>query len=283
MTARWIDAHCHLADRRLDDSRDEVLARAREAGVGTWIQGGVGPDDWVRQKALAEALGEALVPAFGVHPWFALETHDLQLEAALRRLEEWLPSVGLLGETGLDRFRLRKLPEAKRADADRRQRHAFQAQLALAYGKKYPLVLHVVRAHEDVLAKLESLGAPPAGGLVHSFSGSAEDARRYLDLGLHLSFGTGALKAGREPLLDLAATVPPDRRLLETDAPDQSATELAADGSSTLNEPANLLSVARALAPRIGVPAERVLDDAAEAARALLRRRHLPGKPVENR
>lgn len=274
MTPRWIDAHCHLADDRLDDVRDELLTRSREAGVGTWIQGGYGPDDWAKQKVLAKKLGPAFVPAFGVHPWFALGANDVQLESALRRLEEWLPEVGLLGETGLDRFRLRKLPEKRRAEADARQRHAFQAQLALAYGKKYPLVLHVVRAHDDVLAKLESLGPPPAGGFVHSFSGSADDARRYVALGLHLSFGTGALKAGREPLLAIAAKLPADRRLLETDAPDQAATPLAADGQPTLNEPSNLLSVARALAPLLGVTPERVLDDAAEAAQALLARRH---------
>lgn len=276
MSARWIDAHCHLADHRFDDTRDQVLERAREAGVGTWIQGGYGPDDWAKQAALAAKLGGAFVPAFGVHPWFAIEAHDMQLEAALRRLEELLPTVGLLGETGLDRFRLRKLAPARREEADRRQRHAFQAQLALAYGKKYPLVLHVVRAHEDVLAKLESLGPPPAGGLVHSFSGNAEEAGRYLALGLHLSFGTGALRAGREGLLAIAAKVPCDRRLLETDSPDQPAESLAADGSATLNEPANLLSVAHALAPLAGVPTERVLDDAAEAARALLEWRHRP-------
>jgi TatD DNase family protein len=276
MTARWIDAHCHLADRRLDADRDALLERSRAAGVGTWIQGGYDPEDWARQAALAQSVGDGFVCAFGLHPWFALEAPDVRLDAALRRLEEMLPAVGLLGETGLDRFRLRKLPEARRAEADRRQRRAFQAQLALAYGKRYPLVLHVVRAHADVLAKLESLGPPPAGGMVHSFSGSADDARRYLALGLHLSFGTGALRAGREPLLAIAATVPPERRLLETDAPDQAAEPLAPDGSATLNEPAKLLSVARALAPLVGASAERVLDDAADAARALLAKRHQP-------
>ena len=278
MKARWIDAHCHLADRRLDDEREAMLARSREAGVDAWIQGGYDPDDWTRQAALAKKLGDGFVCAFGVHPWFALEAPDVRLDAALRRLEELLPTVGLLGETGLDRFRLRKLPEARWADADRRQRRVFQAQLALAYGKRYPLVLHVVRAHEDVLAKLESLGPPPAGGMVHSFSGSAEDARRYLALGFHLSFGTGALRAGREPLLRLAATVPADRRLLETDAPDQPAEPLAADGTATLNEPAKLVSVARALAPLVGASPECILDDAAEAARALLAKRHQPEK-----
>ncbi len=273
MNARWIDAHSHLADKRLDDDREALLERSREAGVGTWIQGGYGPKDWDKQLVLAEELGDCFVTAFGVHPWFALETHDVQLDAALRRLEEMLPSTGLLGEVGLDRFRLKKIPEPKRADADRRQRHAFTAQLALAYGKRYPLVLHVVHAHDEVLAKLKSLGPPPGGGMVHSFSGNAAEAKRYLDLGLHLSFGTGALRAGREPLLKVAASLPKDRRLLETDSPDQPATALAADGTDTLNEPAELLSVARALAPLLGVSPEQVLDDAAEATRAFLDQR----------
>jgi len=269
----WIDAHSHLADKRLDDDRCEMLERSRAAGVTRWIQGGYGPDDWARQIVLEESLGDAFVTSFGVHPWFALETHDVQLDAALRRLEEMLPSTGLLGELGLDRFRLKKIPEFKRADADKRQRHAFTAQLALAYGKRYPLVLHVVHAHDEVLAKLKSLGPPPAGGMVHSFSGNATEAKRYLDLGLYLSFGTGALRAGREPLLQVAASIPKERRLLETDSPDQPAAALAADGTPTVNEPAELLSVARALAPLLRVSPEQILDDAAEATRAFLDRR----------
>ncbi len=260
MPGPWTDAHCHLADPRLAADVADVVARSRAAGVTTWLQGGVGPDDWQRQLALRERLGADLRTSFGLHPWWVATASDADLDRALADLEEALPAADALGEIGLDahpRWR-------KRAGAFARQERAMSAQLALAQRVPRPLVLHVVRAHEPVLAALERCAPLPRGGLVHAFTGTVRDARRYVDLGLLLSLG-GALVSRPERVRELAE-IPIDHVVVETDAPDQAprAWQVAA------NEPAFLPRIAGALAPAWGISGADLLDRAHISMETLL-------------
>lgn len=237
----WIDAHCHLADPRYSDESllEGVLERSRQAGIGRWIQGGVDPDDWRRQRFLAERYPGRIVPCFGLHPWWVAALADVQLDTALgaleRELAQWGNRPAGIGELGLD--------FGKRFGAETHdlQLEAFKRQLDIARACKRPIVLHIVQAHETALKLLETTGKFEQGGLVHSFSGSRATAERYLRVGLTLSISGVIARKGFESLKKAVVTLPPDSFVLETDSPDQSFT-------SGLNEPARLRQVAEAVA-----------------------------------
>lgn len=254
----YIDAHCHLADPRLAEQLDEVLERAAAVGVREFVQGGVDPDDWQRQLRLAARV-PGLHPCFGLHPWWAAEASDEQASAGLQALAEALASAVALGETGLD-YLPRFVPESYP-----RQESLFRAQLALAREREVPLVLHVVRAHERVLELLRSDGVSPRGGLVHAFSASREVAERYLALGFTISVGGRLVGSNSKKLRRAVAALPPERLVLESDAPDLSPPRLRGQ----LNEPATVVEVAAAVAEITCRPAEAVLRQSATNVRRL--------------
>lgn len=205
-----IDAHCHLADPRLDGIRDDLLARARAAGITAFLQGGVDPEDWDRQRRLA---APGWLPCFGLHPWFVAEADVPQCERALSQLETLLPEATALGELGLD-----YAPRFSRQTYAVQTRF-FQAQLELAIKHRKPLVLHVVRAHPDALRAL-SQTADAWRGIVHGFTGSYEIARDYRRLGLLLSIGPAVLRPGFKKVKAALSRIPLDGLVVESDAPD---------------------------------------------------------------
>ena len=205
-----IDAHCHLADPRLDGMRADLLARAHRAGISAFLQGGVDPEDWARQRRLA---GPGWQLCFGLHPWFVAEADGAQCERALAQLETLLPEATALGELGLDHA-----PRFSRHSYSR-QAHFFQAQLTLAVNLAKPLVLHVVRAHPDALRTL-SKTADTWRGIVHGFTGSYEIARDYQGLGLLISIGPAVLRPGFKKVKAALSRIPLDGLVVESDAPD---------------------------------------------------------------
>ncbi len=236
----WIDAHCHVPQ---SENPEESLSRARRAGVVAWWQGGVDPGDWETQLRLADKFPGAFVPAFGLHPWWVAEQTEATLEEALDLWEDAVRGVPLAGEMGLDA--LRKNPEG--------QRRAFEGQLFVAKALGKPLVLHIVRAHEEALALLES-AAPFAGGLVHSFSGGAAEARRYERLGLLISVGPAAAKPGHKALKAAIPSIPADHLVIETDSA----------------EPSELMEIATHVAALRGEAPEVLLDRSARILGGLL-------------
>jgi len=265
----YIDAHCHLADPRLESELEQVLARSRAQGIGGWIQGGVGPEDWDRQIRLAQAYPGRIIPVFGLHPWWVADParteNDLQL--GLELLMEKLPHAAGIGELGLDfgpRFG-QKLGMA----SESLQVQAFGAQLGLARAMNLPVVLHVVKAHDQALAILEREGLPDAGGLVHSFSSSVEILERYVALGLTISVGGSVTwKRGQKAFEALQASmlkVPANRLVLETDSPDQPPESIRGE----LNEPATLIEIARVVGKMRGESPETLLKQSTENLVAL--------------
>jgi len=264
LDAPLVDSHCHLDDPRFDADREEVLVRARQAGVRALLVAGVDEERWRRAAGLF--CGNKEIPvalSAGLHPWVA----GRAAAGNLAELPAWLGAAALdprccaLGETGLDASR------ACQPEQRLRQEEAFRHHLALARASGLPLVLHVVRAHARVLALLRSAGALP-GGVVHSFCGSREEARAYLALGFHLGIGTALTRpdAGRLPAV--VAACPGDRLLLETDAPDRPV----ATAAGGRGEPADLPWVVQAVALVRGESPEQVGEASARTAAALFGR-----------
>ncbi|MBF0309575.1 MAG: TatD family hydrolase [Magnetococcales bacterium] len=247
-----IDTHCHLDHALFDEDRDAILQRSREAGVGGWVVPGVRVDDLPRMAALT---GPGIHLAPGLHPLFALE-HPPD---ALQQLEAWLKGhhAVAIGEIGLDAM---APPESRPAQED-----LFRSQLERARIWGLPVLLHVRRAHDEALAILRRHPLP-RGGIVHAFSGSAEQAKRYIDLGFRTAFGGSLTRPRAERVRRIATTLPLELLVLETDAP--FLPPFGFDGQR--NEPAHLLLVARELARLREKPLENIIAVTGNTARSLL-------------
>lgn len=248
-----IDTHCHLDVAAFDADRAQVLADARAAGVASIVVPGIDARGWEQLLRLC-ASDAGLYPALGLHPLFL----DRESEADLALLEQRLATANpvAIGEIGLD-FHAK--------DADRpRQLALCQAQLAIAQAARRPVLLHVRKAHEEMLRLL--VETPVVGGIAHAFNGSLQQARRYMDLGFCLGFG-GMLTFKRSTRLRrLAAALPLPAIVLETDAPDLSV----ATHQYQRNSPAYLPEILHSLAEvRAADPADLAQQTTANASRLL--------------
>lgn len=240
----WIDTHAHLDASEFDADRPAMIERARAAGVGQVVLPAVGCGNFDAVQALAHAHG--LSYGLGIHPILANSEPD----DALERLRTALtarrhdPRLVAVGEIGLDLF----LPGLDRA----RQDHLYSGQLKLAREFGLPVLLHSRRAVDAVLQQLRRIEVP--GGIAHAFNGSEQQARSFIGLGFKLGFG-GALTFERAlQIRRLAAGLPAESLVLETDAPDipphwlyKTAGQRAA-GEASRNEPAELPRIAAELA-----------------------------------
>lgn len=210
-----IDSHCHLAGSEFADDLPDVLARAREAGLERALVIVAAEDDgeWARARVLA-GQWDGIDLATGVHPHqahlFAADPEGAAAAVA-RRIEAW-PDVRAVAEIGLDYhydFSPRDLQQA-----------VFRAQLALAQARGLPVALHTREAEADTLRLIdEARSRGPLTGVFHCFTGGPEVAARALATGFSLSFA-GILTFPRAvELREAVRTVPPDRLLVETDAP----------------------------------------------------------------
>jgi TatD DNase family protein len=255
-----VDSHCHVAEPDFDADRDDVLARAAASGVGTLVcVGATGP-------AAANAAAVALVgrrgpleivATVGIHPHHAGAADD----AAFVALERFavLPGVVGVGETGLD-FHYDRAPRPA-------QRAAFARSVHLARALGRPLVVHVREAHAEAAALLAAEGSRGVGGVIHCFTGDRSDARRYLDLGFHLSVAGIVTFRNADVLRDAVRALPLDRLLVETDAPYLAPVP----HRGRRNEPAHVRLVAEAVAAVRGEPFATVAEATTANARRLFR------------
>jgi TatD DNase family protein len=212
-----VDNHCHLDIARGDESPlavAEALARAAAVGVPRIVQ--IGCDlDGARWAAAVAEEHDDVVAGVAIHPNEAprlAASGDLDAAlAGIERLAAGSDRVRAVGETGLDYFR---------TDEDGRaaQHESFRFHLDLARRLDKTLVIHDRDAHADVLATIDAVGAPDRW-VMHCFSGDAEVARACLDRGAYLSFAGTVTFRNAEPLRDALRLAPPDRILVETDAP----------------------------------------------------------------
>ncbi len=250
-----IDTHCHLDASEFADDRDAVVLAASAAGVAAVVIPAVATASFAAVRDCCLRYPQCL-PAYGMHPLFI----DQATEADLPLLREWLsaqattatPPVAV-GEIGLDFF-------VPGFDATR-QEHFLVEQLKIARDFDLPVLLHVRRAVDQVLKCLRRVKV--RGGIAHAFNGSRQQADEFITLGFKLGFGGALTYAGSTRIRRLAATLPLDCLVLETDAPDIPPSWLAGGR----NTPAELPSIAKALAGLRSLPLDGLVE--ATAANAI--------------
>ena len=251
-----IDSHCHLDPQYFAADLQEVLARARAAGIEAFVCVGVGRRLEAPQEAVALAAAEPdIFATVGVHP------HDVaaMTEADWGALEELArrPRVVGIGETGLDYYYDHSPREAQQA--------AYRRFVAMARGAGLPVVSHVRDAHEEAAAILRDEKA--GDGVIHCFSGGVTEARAYLDLGQYLSFSGILTFKTAGNIREAAAFAPLDRILIETDAP--YLAPIPHRGKK--NEPAYIAQTLATLASVRGLPLAEVESATTANARRLFR------------
>lgn len=231
----FADSHCHLTDPQFDGDREMVLERARSAGVARFIVIGANGDFSHNERAVALARQHPdLFAVVGVHP------HDAKTitSETYRRLRELArqPKVVGLGETGLDFY----YDNSPRED----QRTHFRAFIRLARELGLPLSMHVRDAYPEAIHILWSEGEGQVEGVMHCFTGTAEEVRALLDLGLFISFSGIITFKNAQALRNVVQLVPRERLLIETDCP--LLAPMPYRGKR--NEPAHVVCVAATIA-----------------------------------
>jgi TatD DNase family protein len=249
-----IDSHCHLDAEEFDADRDAVIARARAAGVSAQIVPAVDAAGWRKLRTICVAT-PGLFPAYGLHPMY-LDRHRPE---HLVELRDWLERERpvAVGECGLDFF-VEGLDPAQ-------QQVYFDGQLRLARDFELPVIVHTRRAVDQVLAAIRRFA--PLRGVVHSFSGSADQAKRLFDHGFLIGLGGPVTYERANRLHRLAATLPIECLLLETDAPDQP--DSAHRGQR--NEPGRLPAVLETIARLRDIEPTALAQATSENARRLFK------------
>lgn len=254
----WIDCHNHLQFECLGTAAP-LVETLRTAGVRRCVVNATAEADWEAVAALARAYPEVVVPMFGIHPWQAHEAAGEWRE----RLAGWLdqfPQAGL-GECGLDR--------GVAVPGMAAQRPVFLEQVRLARELRRPLTIHCVKAW-GLLFEALAVEPPPPRFLMHGFAGSLETAGRLLPLGAYFSFSGNCLQPRNAAVLDVLRHLPPERIVLETDAPHGPPPPAFVSHPlpHSRNHPANLAAIGRALAGVLGMRVEAFADLTTANARA---------------
>ncbi|MFN7857446.1 MAG: TatD family hydrolase [Acidovorax sp.] len=245
MNPVWIDTHCHLDASEFDADRDAVRQAATAAGVAHCVLPAVERGNWHAVEALAHRYGDSY--ALGIHPLFTGRAQEEDIEMLCQALSDRRddPRLVAVGEIGLDGF----VPGLSLE----RQEWFYRAQLKLARQFDLPVILHVRRSVDRVLKGLRELAV--TGGIAHAFNGSLQQAEAFTALGFKLGFGGAATHDRALQLRGLAAGLPPDALVMETDAPDiqphwlyVTAAQRAAGQSQRRNTPGELPRIAHVIA-----------------------------------
>jgi len=248
------DSHAHIDDASFASDRDAMFQRARDAGIRHIVVPAIDRTSWPRIASLA-ADQTCVLPAYGMHPIYLDEHRPEHLD----ELSAWLKAhrAVAVGEIGLDYF----LPEL---DVEQ-QRFYFQQQLQIAREFDLPVIVHARRAMDEVTSTMRRMGG--LRGVVHSFSGSQQQAERLWELGFYLGIGGPVTYERAQRLRHIVATMPVERLLLETDAPDQPG----ACHRGERNEPSNMVEVLHVIAELRGVSPEAIAEATTRNARNLFR------------
>ncbi|MCB1127889.1 MAG: TatD family hydrolase, partial [Verrucomicrobiae bacterium] len=253
---RFHDAHNHLQDERFAGRQADLIRDCREAGVTGMVVNGSTVEDWADVATLARDYPELVRPAFGVHPWYVGEQPSDWEDTLVRRLDE-TPGASI-GEIGLDRW--------KEGVDFELQRDFFQRQLRLAAVRNLPASIHCLKAWGALYDILRAGPVPACGFLLHSYGGPVELVDPLARLGARFSLPGYFAHERKGRQRETFRHVPPDRLLIETDAPDQSLPSernlhplTAADGRP-LNHPANLPAVYAFAAELLNEPVESLVN-----------------------
>ncbi len=236
-----IDSHCHLDFKAFDSDRLQVVERAQQVGVEKIIVAGISQATWPRLKKISESYQSTLA-CYGLHPYF-IDQHEWHHLDDLKYFLQQNKAIGL-GECGLD-FYLKSL--------DKKKQHIFfEAQLDLAQELELPVVIHSRKANQDVLRAIKK--RPSLSGMMHSFSGSIEVAKQFIDAGFYISLGAVLTFEKAVKIRKLAQQLPLDALLVESDAPDQSGLK----HHKQRNEPAYIVETIKTIAELKNITEEEV-------------------------
>ena len=253
----FFDAHNHLQALRFGGQQAELLAECPE--VARMVVNGCCEEDWPAVAALAVAHRQVL-PSFGYHPWCIHERSD-HWEVELNRMLDAYPAA--VGEIGLDRWKEGLDYEG--------QEEVFVTQLRIAAERNLPASIHCLKAWGRILELLQKGPIPERGFLLHSYGGPTEMVQAFAQLGAYFSFPGYFLRAAKGRHREAFKSVPADRLLIETDAPDQrlpdalNAYPFTDSAGEPVNHPANLPIVYQGVAKILETPlvalAEQVEDN----------------------
>ena len=252
----WIDTHAHLADKSLANQLDDVLARAKQAGVSQVICVAVDAKTSTEAIAIAESR-DGVWASVGLHPNYAHQSAPDDWSKIVEMTNH--PRVCALGETGLDRhwddcpFEI--------------QQSNFASHWQLSCETKLPLIIHMRDCEPEMLEALgQQARKGPVRGVMHSFSGTTETAQQCLEFGLFISFAGMLTYKKSEELRKTAKTIPLDRLLVETDCPYLTPEP---NRSKRPNEPAFVVHTAKCLAETVGITAKELAEITTENAKRL--------------
>ncbi|MBI5889771.1 MAG: TatD family hydrolase [Nitrosomonadales bacterium] len=250
----FIDTHCHLDAAEFGIAQADVVRNAAAAGVDRLVVPSVDCHNFEAVRKLCEQYPNC-APAYGIHPMYTDDATPNDIEV-LREYLKQHPAAAI-GEIGLDFF----IPHYDQA----RQEHFFVEQLKLARDFDLPVLLHIRRAQDSILKHLRQIKV--RGGIAHAFNGSRQQADEFIKLGFKLGFGGAMTYSRATRLRELAATLPLDSIVLETDAPDIPPDFLERGAP---NEPKYLPRIAQTLAELRGLSLEEVKQATTENALAVL-------------
>jgi TatD DNase family protein len=236
-----IDSHSHLDAAEFDRDRDAVIARAKAQGVRRQVVPATHADGWSKLRDVC-ADDDGLHPAYGLHPMYLSEHREEHLDELHDWIERERPVA--IGECGLDYY-------VDGLDADAQQTY-FDGQLQLAREFGLPVIVHARRAVDAVVAAIRKVGG--LRGVVHSYVGSEEQARQLWKLDFLIGLGGPVTYPRANRLRRLAADMPLEHLLLETDAPDQPDSGIRGER----NEPARLAVVCETIAGLRGIPPDEL-------------------------
>lgn len=257
-----IDIGCNLTHDSFDDDREQVLERAREAGVVQMVVTGASADGSTKALELARSFPGELFATAGVHPHHADEFDD-ETEALICDLVSH-HGVVAVGETGLDYFRDFSPRPA--------QKESFQRHMDIAAATGQPMFLHMRDAHDDFHAMLKPMRDKLSNVVVHCFTGDREQMRDYLDLDCHIGI-TGWICDERRGthMLEFLGEIPDHRLMVETDAPYLKPRNLRPRVKAHRNEPQWLPWIVNTIAEATGKPAEAIAEQTTANARQFFR------------
>lgn len=262
-----VDTHCHFDVEDFDADRIDVAARAFAAGIDTIVIPGYVATQWPRLFEVCAAIRQPrLLPAPGLHPCYIRQHEQVHVER-LEHLLQTHQAIVAVGEIGLDYF----VDEIRAPALKTKQMVFFRAQLELAMRYKKPVILHVRKAHQEVIQVLHAMKFSE-GGIVHAYSGGIEEARHYAKRGFRLGIGGSLTYDQSKRLRAVVSAMPLEALVLETDAPDMIPQPHRAKGSGrSRNSPEFLPSIAAAMAVLKGRPLAEVVAITRVQSLAVLR------------
>ncbi|MFT4524411.1 MAG: TatD DNase family protein [Bacteroidia bacterium] len=240
-----IDTHTHLFTKHFDDDLDEVMQRAKEAGVGLMLLPDIDAESTPRMKAVCKRFPDMVKPMMGIHPCHVTADYENQLSIVKSELEQG--GYIAVGEIGLDlHWDKESLPF---------QIIAFEQQMEWAKELKLPVAVHCRTAYDEVIASITKVQDGNLTGVLHCFTGNLDQANALLDLGFYLGIG-GVVTFKNSGVAETVAELPMDRLVLETDSPYLAPKPFR----GKRNESSYVKFVAEKLAEVKGLPVEEIAD-----------------------